>query len=116
MLTNTRSMSADLTQIIHNPGTTIDSRLEVPLTDITVVFEESYSKYQSQQSTLDALSEDRFQYSYMIHSIPWSTKIGKLLDKITHHSGYIFLSYQSKNYYESFGSKWKDFVDAMPKA
>ena len=81
------------------------------------MFEESYSTFQKQQTALDALAEDRSRYSYMIHSLPTTMSkrdFRKFLDKATHHAKYLFYTYLDQNYYESFGPRWRTFVDAMP--
>lgn len=108
-------MFADIkTKIIHNPGTIPDDRLDLKTTDITVVFEQSYSMYKSQQSALSDLSGDRSKYCYMVHSVPSGSNTGNLLDDMSQHAEYLFVTSRDKQYYEGFGSDWKKFVDLMP--
>jgi hypothetical protein len=63
---------------------------------------------------LNALSEDRSHYAFMVHSIPSKTNIQKFVDSISHHAEYLFVSTASQNYYEKFGPKWQQFTDAVP--
>lgn len=91
-----------------------DSRLDLDTTDITVVFEQSYKEYQSLESNLTTLSGDRSQYSYMVHSLPSRVNLQKFVDSLSRHAEYLYVSTSNKNYYETFGSKWKDFTRAMP--
>lgn len=101
-------------QVIHNPGTIPDARFDDSSTDITVVFEGSYSDLQSQQAQLASLPEGRSHYSYMLHSVPAKTDLGKFVDSLSQHAEFLFLTSLTQNYYESFGSQWEEFVDAIP--
>jgi hypothetical protein len=103
-----------MSQIIHNPGVVPDARLDIDTTDITVVFEESYERYQTLESDLNALSGDRSEYSFMVHSIPSKTNLQKFLDSISHHAEYLFVSTASEDYYNGFGPKWQKFTEAVP--
>ncbi|KAJ5771737.1 hypothetical protein N7520_002266 [Penicillium odoratum] len=105
--------------IIHNPGTIPDSRYadKDNTTDITVVFEQSYSYYQSQKKELATLeTSQRGNYSYMIHSIPTMTNhsLKNFVDDLSHRAAYLFLTTLTENYYESFGSGLEEFCDAVP--
>jgi len=103
-------------QIIHNPGTIPDSRLSDPSIDITVVFEGPYQDYQPLQAKLASLPDRRSRYSYLIHSIPASISGGdmrKLVDRLSQHAEFLFLTDLSQNFYESFGPHWRDFIDAI---
>lgn len=105
-----------MTQIIHNPGTTIDPRLDSPDTDMTVIFEGSYQYYQEREATLSSLPTDRTRYSYLIHSVPSMGlhDLGDFVDSISLHAGALFVTDLDRNYYESFGSNWKKFIRVMP--
>lgn len=103
-------------QIIHNPGTIPDDRLDLNTTDITVVFEQSYDTYKSQQSALSDLSGQRSSYSYMVHSVPSGTNLGNLVDDMSQHAQYLFVTNRDSNIgpYEGFGSDWRSFTDMVP--
>jgi len=102
-------------QIIHNPGVIPDAGLALNTTDITVVFEQSYSIYKSQQSALADLTGDRSSYSYMVHSLPSSTNLGKLIDDMSQRAQYLFVTNKDQNFYEGFGSDWRKFTDMVPQ-
>lgn len=104
-------------QIIHNPGTIPDARYADQNTDVTVVFEQSYTLYQTKQADLESLTADRIHYSYVVHSLPTSMNeadLRKFSDTLSHHAGYLFLTDLDTDYYESFGPNWSKFVDGMP--
>ena len=105
-----------MTQIIHNPGTTIDSRLNNPDTDITVIFEGSYQYYQEREVNLSSLPENRLRYSYLIHSLPSMglRDLGNFVDSISMHAGALFVTDLDKDYYGSFGPNWEKFIRVMP--
>lgn len=108
------AVANSLIQIIHNPGTIPDQGLGLNSTDITVVFEQSYNKFKSQQSALSDLSGARSSYSYMVHSVPSSTNLGDLIDTMSQHAQYLFVTNRDSAYYEGFGSDWRDFVSMVP--
>jgi hypothetical protein len=91
-----------------------DQGLDLDTTDITVVFEQSYEQYQSLEGSLNALSGDRSEYSFMVHSVPSKTNIQKFLDNISHHAEYLFVSTNDHDYYGQFGPKWDKFTEAVP--
>lgn len=101
-------------QVIHNPGAIPDPQFNDSSTDVTVVFEGSFPDLQSRQAQLASLSEGRSQYSYVVHSVPASTDLGKFVDSLSQHAEFLFLTNLTQNYYESFGSQWDDFIDVMP--
>jgi hypothetical protein len=93
-----------------------DDGLENTQTDITVVFEGSYANYTLQQSNLTALSLDRTQKSYIVHSLPVDTTLTQLTNEINTASlsaQYLFFSYLSQNYYGAFDSHWNDFISVI---
>lgn len=50
----------------------------------------------------------------MVHSVPSKTNLQKFIDKISHHAEYLFVSTSNKDYYNSFGPEWQQFVKAVP--
>lgn len=70
--------------------------------------------FKSQQSALSALSGDRSRYSYMVHSVPSGTNLGNLVDDMSQHAGYLFVTSRDSRYYEGFGSNWRRFTDMVP--
>jgi Spherulation-specific family 4 len=103
-------------QVIHNPGTIPDSRYNDTNTDITVVFEDSYPAYQTNQASLAALPEDRSKYSYMINSVPImdTASLQNFVDQLSQHAEFLFLTDNSQNFYESFGTQWANFTNVVP--
>jgi hypothetical protein len=104
-------------QIVHNPGTIPDARFTDPNTDITVVFEGSEQTYQSQQAALTALPYHRSRYSYLVYSIAPSSSKNELrstVDRLSQRAEFLFLTDLSENYYESFGTLWRDYIDVIP--
>ncbi|KAJ6115378.1 hypothetical protein N7486_001156 [Penicillium sp. IBT 16267x] len=104
--------------IIHNPGTIPDSRYDDNTTDITVVFEQSYDYYLTQEKVLaNTLSaSNRGNYSYMLNSVPTMTNntLKNFVDDLSRWAAYLFLTTLTSNYYESFGSGLDEFCDAVP--
>lgn len=105
--------------MIHNPGTTPDSRLEGVNTDITIILEDGYQSYKdNRQAQLASLPLDRSRYSIVLHSIPGDeaeSGFKGLIKKLSHQAEYLFLTDLDKDYYSSFGSSWSKFIDAMPE-
>lgn len=105
------------TQIIHNPGQVPDSRFSDGNTDSTVVFEETYLSFQSKEAELAGLSQERSRNSYLIHSLPTTMSkedLRALLAKASQKAGYLFVTNLDHNYFQSFGSIWSKFINAMP--
>ncbi|KAJ5261172.1 spherulin 4-like cell surface protein [Penicillium angulare] len=103
--------------IIHNPGTIPDSRYNDTTTDITVVFEQSYSYYETQVNALDDLSTSRRgNYSYMLHSMPTMSNntMKNFIDDLSDRAEYLFLTTLEANYYEKFDPKLEVFCDLVP--
>lgn len=107
-------MLTNATQIIHNPGVIPDERLNEAQADITVVFEQSFEELQVQQSSLSELSGDRSQYAYVVHSVPRSRNLGKLLADWSQQAEYLFITTLDENYYNSFGPGWRQFISGVP--
>ncbi|KAI9049444.1 hypothetical protein LZ554_006476 [Drepanopeziza brunnea f. sp. 'monogermtubi'] len=99
--------------IIHNPGTVPDNRFNDPNTDITVVFEESYTAYSTKLSSLAALGGSRSQYCYMVHSAP-TTGLKRFVHKMSERAEYLFVTDNTQDYYESFGADFSHFADVVP--
>lgn len=83
-------------------------------TDITVVFEQSFDEYRSLENDLNSLSGDRSKYSFMVHSVPAKKNLQTLVDNLSRHAEYLFVTTSSSNYYEKFGAKWREFTQAVP--
>ena len=101
-------------KIIHNPGTIPDSRYNDTNTDITVVFEDSYAAYATARGRLTALSGHRSQYSYMINSVPSTTNLKNYVEGISEHAEFLFVTDNTKDFYESFGTGWAAFTHVIP--
>jgi len=99
--------------IVHNPGTVPDARLNDSNTDVTVVFEGSYSSLQLQQEELASLAQSRAQKSYVIHSVPQNIDIRDLVRSLSQEAKSLFVTSLEIGYYESFGPSWKEFVNSM---
>ena len=94
-----------------------DSRFFSSTTDITVVFEETYSVYQTKVTALTDLSaKNRTEYAYMVNSVPAMTLDGlkSYVDDLSEHAAYLFVTNNDQDYYESFGSIWSNFTDVVP--
>ncbi|KAF2667968.1 hypothetical protein BT63DRAFT_375237 [Microthyrium microscopicum] len=103
--------------IIHNPGTTIDTRLAQANTDITIVFEGNYTDFLHLEPSLAALPVDRTRNSYVIHTAPQlSVKdLAAFLGKASQHASHLFAtSLDGSHPYESFGPDWLDLISAHP--
>ncbi|KAL3443105.1 Spherulation-specific family 4 [Aspergillus insuetus] len=104
--------------VIHNPGTIPDSRLAVPNTDITVVFEQSYDHYETSQKA--ALTEekdaDRDSWAYIFHSVPQmsNSSLEHFVDGISHKAAWLYVTTRTDSYYEFFDSRLEEFVNVVP--
>ncbi|KAE9968422.1 hypothetical protein BLS_005870 [Venturia inaequalis] len=100
---------------VHNPGNIPDARYEDNNTDITVVFESSFDDYQNKKTALAALPDARQRYAYMVHSSSLGkTSLHNFINDLSQHADWLFITNSGANYYEKFGSNWKDFVSAIP--
>jgi hypothetical protein len=99
--------------VIHNPGTIPDARFNDSNTDITVVYEGSYSGYLDRQADITSLPGDRSQYSYLLHSVPVNNELRKSVYLMGQHAQFLFLTSLTEDYYESFGAYWERIVDVM---
>lgn len=100
-------------QIIHNPGTIPDARLNDSLIDVTVIFESSFDQFQESEQALQSLSGHRSSYSIMIHSVPPGGEIRKLLRSMSLTAEYLFLTTADAGYYEHFSDSWNKMVKNM---
>ncbi|KAH6698119.1 Spherulation-specific family 4 [Leptodontidium sp. 2 PMI_412] len=102
--------------IIHNPGVIPDARYNDSNTNITVVFEQSLPVYTSLVDSLSSLPGDRSQYSYMINSVPSTSRgdMKKFVQQISKHAEYLFVTDNTEDFYESFGTGWANFAESVP--
>ncbi|KAF2473726.1 uncharacterized protein BDR25DRAFT_256563 [Lindgomyces ingoldianus] len=100
--------------VIHNPGTAVDARLANPGPDVTAVVEVAHSTYQTPeyQQWLSTSSYDRSRTCYIIHSVQ-AEDVKRLAYGLRERAAYLFVTDLSENYYQSFGSSWKHFVEAI---
>jgi hypothetical protein len=97
--------------VIHNPGVVPDPVFYDANTDVTVVFEENYDLWDVRES---AIADNPSNSSLMVHSLPDLSEgelegfVGELAKK----AEYLFLTSNTADYYESFGSDWANFTDA----
>lgn len=108
------SVADNHVQIIHNPGTIPDPRL--PSADVTVVFEHDYAAWQGGRDVAVAELPKglRDGYSLMVHSVPETVGMGRLLRGLSPVARYLFVTNKDVDYYESFGEDWRDFVEGVP--
>ncbi|RDW68756.1 spherulation-specific family 4 protein [Aspergillus mulundensis] len=105
--------------IIHNPGVLPASQLRLNTTDITVVFEQSYTHYEdSQEAELDAASSsaDRDSWAYIFHSVPAmsNSTLDTFVHGISHKAAYLYATTRTSQYYEHFDGRLEEFCDAVP--
>jgi hypothetical protein len=101
--------------VIHNPGTIPDVRLANPGPDVTAVFEASYAEYRSaaNQERLALLMPYKpDQCAYFVHSVPLQA-LKQLVVELRDRGQYLFVTNLREHYYVSFGSSWREFVEAM---
>ena len=101
--------------VVHNPGTRIDERLEVPNTDIIVAFESDFGSFKEDKSEISSLPLDRSKYSFMVNSAPsGGGHLRNMVDSMSQHAEYLFATDLTDNYYQSFSPDWDKFIDAVP--
>lgn len=102
-------------QVIHNPGTIIDPRLDDPSTDINVVCEDTYKSYNKKKDALKELSDDRSRHSYMISSVPAMSvhALTSFVGSIARHAEALFVTNLEKDIYKKFGSNWPELVQVL---
>lgn len=89
--------------------------------DVTVVFEgefDSYQRYKIGQAirTLEGSVVNRTELACIMHSIPiarggWGIKA--IANELRNVAGNVFVTELSADYYSSFGTYWKPFMDEM---
>ncbi|CAO2653669.1 Nn.00g030800.m01.CDS01 [Neocucurbitaria sp. VM-36] len=102
--------------VIRNPGVVPDARFNDTNTEISVVFEQSYTEYQDKTEELAVLNDGRSRHSYMVHSVPQmeKDKLRGFVDDLSKRAEYLFVTSNDENYYEKFGTDWNDFSDVVP--
>lgn len=62
-----------------------------------------------------ALPDNRDRYAYMIHTSSLDkSSLQNFVNELSQHADWLFITDLGQNYYEKFGSNWKDFVNAIP--
>lgn len=83
---------------------------------ITVVFEESYTKLQTPhiKAQLAASKYTREETCCIVHSVP-RHRILETVKWMKEIAGFVFVTDRVSRYYEGFGDGWEEFVRAMAK-
>ncbi|KAG8407891.1 hypothetical protein J3458_020201 [Metarhizium acridum] len=102
--------------IIHNPGVIPDARFNSSDVDITVVFEETFAKWQDRSTSLAALPKTRGAYSIMVNTVPAMNNgtMGQFVNSLSDLAKYVFITSLSVDFYNSFANDWLDFVGQVP--
>lgn len=102
-------------QVIHNPGTIPDDRLNVANTDIRVVFEQAYDYYNDVKDDLEAIEADRRTLSYLFHSVPCmgDSALQAFIDEISQNAAYLYITSLSVNFWNGFGPELGRFCSAL---
>ncbi|KID95492.1 spherulin 4-like cell surface protein, partial [Metarhizium majus ARSEF 297] len=102
--------------IIHNPGVIPDARFNGSDVDITVVFEETYDKWQDRSRSLAALPPTRGAYSVMVNTVPTMSNgtLSQFVNSLSDLAKYVFITSLSVDFYNSFANDWLDFVGQVP--
>lgn len=102
--------------MIRNPGVIPDVVFDDSNTDIVVTFEQSYDEFQRLRQSLAAYRGGRSKCAHMVHSVPdmSGVKLQDLVDDVSKMAEYVFVTTKDKDYYESFGSDWMEFVAGVP--
>jgi hypothetical protein len=98
--------------VIHNPGVIPDPVFDDPNTDVTVVFEEDYNLWDIRGNSIEGR---RTANSVMLHSIPNMTtdSLEEFVKQLASKAQYLFLTSNTADYYESFGTDWANFTAAV---
>ncbi|KAF1999704.1 hypothetical protein P154DRAFT_554565 [Amniculicola lignicola CBS 123094] len=101
--------------VIRNPGVVPNAGYADDNTDISVVFEQSYTEFQTLRKDLATLSEGRAHYSYVLHTAPVMGKdeLRDLVSDMSAQAKFVFVTSNANNYYESFGTDWDSFTDVV---
>ncbi|EFY94704.1 spherulation-specific family 4 protein [Metarhizium robertsii] len=102
--------------IIHNPGVIPDARFNGSDVDVTVVFEETYDKWQDRSRSLAALPKTRGAYSVMVNTVPTMSNgtLSQFVNSLSDLAKYVFITSLSVDFYNSFANDWLDFVGQVP--
>lgn len=97
---------------VHNPGVVPDAVFDDPNTDVTVVFEGNDTLWEVQQSQIN---EQRTGNCIMLHSLPEKaeSELENFVHELASKAQYLFLTSNTVDYYESFGSDWANFTEAV---
>ncbi len=101
--------------MIHNPGTPPEGDLaQFGSPDLVCVCEEPYERYRSDdvQARLDEYRLEHCRNVFQVSGVP----AGDLVEAVRHlcrRGRYIFATDLVKDFYESFGPSWPDFVAAV---
>ena len=81
---------------------------------MTVVFEQSYERYQcTSAAELAAMRKyERSGCCYILHSVPHH-EVKRVTQEMRRHTDFLFITDLQERYYERFGQSWEKFVDAM---
>ena len=90
----------------------VDPRLILNTTDITVTFEQSFSKYGDLRASLEESPLSRSKSAYIVHSAG-SADLKDFVPDMSYHAEYLYVTSNKKDYYGSFGKNWNAFVDAI---
>ncbi|KHN97554.1 spherulin 4-like cell surface protein [Metarhizium album ARSEF 1941] len=102
--------------VIHNPGVIPDARFNSSDVGVTVVFEETFARWQDQNTRLAALPKTRAAYSIMISAAPAMTNgtMSEFVSTLSDLAKYIFVTSLGEDMYKSFAGDWLDFVGQVP--
>lgn len=80
-----------------------------------MVFEHDYPTFLTKEASLDALPKNRSEYCYLINSVPTVglANLTTLVDTLSAEAQYLFLTEETADYYQSFGTLWTNFTEAM---
>ncbi|KAF2277317.1 uncharacterized protein EI97DRAFT_395958 [Westerdykella ornata] len=100
--------------VIHNPGTSVDSRVANTGPDAIVVVEESYARFRTEeyQRWLATNPCDREKSSYILHSVP-RKEIEGLVMEMKQQAKFLFVTDLTSGFYARFGESWDVFVALM---
>ncbi|EME46783.1 hypothetical protein DOTSEDRAFT_52166 [Dothistroma septosporum NZE10] len=79
-----------------------------------MVGEWSYDELRESQASWD-MEKDRSHLGFVVNSVPESASMKDLVKDMSRSGEFLFATESSKGDAESFGERWKDFVDAMEK-
>ncbi|KAL3476617.1 Spherulation-specific family 4 [Aspergillus californicus] len=99
--------------VAHNPGTAPDATLAASA-DLSFVCEEPYERFRSDevQKWLALHPVDRTSAGYMVSNVPLD-ELHAVVRDLRHRSAYLFVTEIAEDFYESFGSSWHGFMQAM---